>query len=55
MNDEEWGLMAEDFVRSLKELCLELQKLCRELQRLDERLGRQVKLVKEGENSERGA
>jgi len=46
--------MAEDFVRSLKELCRELQKLCRELQRLDERLGRQIKLVEEGENGERG-
>ena len=55
MNDEEWGLMAEDFVRSLKELKARVRKLCRELQRLDERLGRQIKLVEEGENGERGA
>ena len=49
MNDEEWGLMAEDFVRSLKELKARIRKLCRELQRLDERLGRQIKSFKEGE------
>ena len=41
---------AEDFVRTLQKLRIEIKKLCRELQRLDE----QIKLVKEGENGERG-
>ena len=47
--------MSEDLVRALEEVKAGFRKLCRELQRLDERLGRQIKLVKEGENDERGA
>ena len=49
MNDEEWGLMAEDFVRTLQKLNARIRKLCQELQRLDERLGRQIKSFKESE------